>query len=113
MPDSACDTSEFFENAPAFYLDLNMKPDEIAIRPNTCSGKWTDLIDWITEEKLTVTFDDDSTSSDLLGKKPINFAVQSYLTPHVSYSSHHGKRYAYFIRKQRLKLNLNGTEEKF
>ena len=56
---------------------LNMKPDEIAIRPNTCSGKWTDLIDWITEEKLTVTCDDDSTSSDLLGKKPINFVVQS------------------------------------
>ena len=102
-----------FENAPAFYLDLNMKPDEIAIRPNTCSGKWTDLIDWITEEKLTVTCDDDSTSSNLLGKKPINFVVQSYFIPYVSHLSHHGKRYAYSIRKQSLKPNLNGTEGKF
>ena len=34
-----------FGSAPPFYLNLDMKPDEIKIRPNTCSGKWTDLID--------------------------------------------------------------------
>ena len=57
-----------FGSAPPFYLNLDMKPDEIEICPNTCSGKWTDLIDWIAEDKLTVTCDDGATREDLLGK---------------------------------------------
>ena len=60
---------DFGNNTPAYYLSLDMKPDEIELRPNTCSSKWSDLMDWIAEDKLTVTCDDEGTREDLLGKQ--------------------------------------------
>ena len=60
---------DFGNNTPAYYLSLDMKPEEIELRPNTCSGKWSDLADWIAEDKLTVTCNDEGSREDLLGKK--------------------------------------------
>ena len=57
-----------FENAPAYFININMKPDEIEIRNNTTSGKWADLVDWIVEGKVAITSNDDSTELELLGK---------------------------------------------
>ena len=70
-----------FGSTPQFYLSLDMKPNEIQIRPNTCSGKWTDLIDWIAEDKLTVTCNDGATREDLLGKGSSIFQSMSPIMP--------------------------------
>ena len=59
---------DFGSSSPAFYLDLDMKPDEIELRQNSNSGKWSDLADWIAEDKLIVTSSGDETREDLLGK---------------------------------------------
>ena len=59
---------DFGSSSPAFYLDLDMKPDEIELRQNSNSGKWSDLADWIAEDKLLVTSTGDETREDLLGK---------------------------------------------
>ena len=58
-----------FEEAPAFFININMKPDEIEIRNNNTSGKWSDLADWIAEEKVSVSSNDESTEMELLGKE--------------------------------------------
>ena len=57
-----------FKNAPAYFININMKPDEIEIRNNTTSGKGADLVDWIVEGKVAITSDDKSTELELLGK---------------------------------------------
>ena len=57
-----------FKNAPAYFININMKPDEIEIRNNTTYRKGADLVDWIVEGKVAITSDDKSTELELLGK---------------------------------------------
>ena len=57
-----------FPEAPSFFINIDMKPDEIEIRHNTSSGKWADLVDWIVEGKVAITSNDDATEVQLLGK---------------------------------------------
>ena len=57
-----------FPNSPVFFINIDMKPDEIELRQNTCSGKWADLVDWIVEGKVAITSSDDATEVELLGK---------------------------------------------
>ena len=57
-----------FSEAPSFFINIDMKPDEVEIRHNTSSGKWADLVDWIVEGKVAITSNDDATEVQLLGK---------------------------------------------
>ena len=59
---------DFGSTTPAYSLNLDMKPNEIELQQNSNSGKWSDLADWIAEDKLAVTCDEDATREDLLGK---------------------------------------------
>ena len=62
-------------DAPQFFVNIDMKPDEIDLRNNNSSGKWADLMDWIAEGKVAITSNDDASEVELLGKL---FSISQY-----------------------------------
>ena len=52
-----------------FWLEFNIRPDDIGIRENSCAGHWEDLSDWVAKDKVGVLMNNEGARDSFLGKQ--------------------------------------------
>ena len=56
-----------------FWIDINVKAEDIGIRENSCAGQWEDLSDWVAKDKIGVLKDNVTARDEFLGKHTFDF----------------------------------------
>ena len=59
-----------------FWLEFNIKPDDICIRENSCAGHWEDLSDWVAKDKIGVLLNNEGARDSFLGKQTISSTLK-------------------------------------